>query len=101
MKTEITQQVKLVHSLKEHQDVPTIASSPTILDRSSGLVKIAAALGNYRSRTSAMILGLTVLGVSSIPANYLDIAAAESAQASNTLMIRSGGISTSIEHQDQ
>ena len=91
MKTEITQQVKLVHSLNEYQDVPTIASSPTILDRPSGLVKIAAVLGNYRSRTSAMVLGLAVLmGISSIPANYPDIAAAESVQASNTLMIRSG-----------
>ena len=91
MKTEITQQVKLVHSLKEHQDVPTIASSPTILDRSSGLVKIAAVLGNYRSRTSAMMLGLAVLmGISSIPANYPDIAAAESAQTSNLTSLRAG-----------
>jgi murein DD-endopeptidase MepM/ murein hydrolase activator NlpD len=91
LKTEITQQVKLVHSLKEHQDVPTIASSPTILARSSGLVKIAAVLGNCRSRTSAMMLGLAVLmGISSIPANYPDIAAAESGQTSNLTPLGSG-----------
>ena len=89
MKTEITQQVKLVHSLKEHQDVLTISSSPTILDRPSGLVKIAAVLGNYRSRTSAMMLGLAVLmGISTIPANYPDIAAAELAHTSSLTPLR-------------
>ncbi len=91
MKTEITQQVKLAHSLNERQDVPTTASSPTILDRPSGLVKIAAVLGNYRSRTSAMLLGLAVLmGISSIPANYPDIAAAKSAQTTNLTPLRPG-----------
>jgi murein DD-endopeptidase MepM/ murein hydrolase activator NlpD len=93
LKTEITQQDKLIHSLTEPQDVLTSASSPTVPTRSSGLVKIAAAFGNHRRQTSAIVLGLTVvLGISSIPANYPDlVAAAESASTITTAISPQAG----------
>ena len=89
LKTEITQQDKLVHSQTESQDVLTI-SSPTVPGR-SGLAKIAARFGHHR-QTSAVVLGLTVmLGISSIPANYPDlVAAAESSRTANATSPQAG-----------
>jgi murein DD-endopeptidase MepM/ murein hydrolase activator NlpD len=84
LKPEITQKVKLAHSLTAHQDVLANQASSIVNPEqpSSGWVKIASLFGNHRSRTSTVMLGLTVLmGIASIPANYPDtVAAAESAQ---------------------
>lgn len=88
MKPEITQKkVKLVHSLKPHQDVQANQSSETIPEQPSGLAKIASLFDNHRSRTSAVMLGLAVsMGIASFPVNYLDTVAvaAESAVDSTT-----------------
>ncbi len=73
MKTEITQKVKLVHSLDTHQDAMANQSSVAIPGQPSGLAKLASLFGNHRSRTSSVILGLTVsMGISSFPTNCLD-----------------------------
>ncbi|AFY95885.1 metalloendopeptidase-like membrane protein [Chamaesiphon minutus PCC 6605] len=83
LKPETTQKVKLVHSLTAHQDVlARQASSIVTPEQPVGWVKIASLLGNHRSRTSTVMLGLTVLmGIFSVPANYPDtVAAAESFQ---------------------
>ncbi len=102
LKTKITQQDKLVHSLTEPQDVLTIASSPTVPARSSGLVEVAAAFGNHRRLTTTAMLGLTVvLGISSIPANYPDlVAAAESAKTAIIVTSPSGSIPAGRGHTD-
>lgn len=77
LKPEITQKVKLVHSLNAHQDVLAGKTSTTSPEHRSGLTKIASLFGNHRSRTSAVMLGLAVsMGISSFPSNYLDIAVA-------------------------
>jgi murein DD-endopeptidase MepM/ murein hydrolase activator NlpD len=87
LKPEITQKViKLVQALNDRQDVQTVGSSVTIPERSSCWAKIASLVGNHRSRTSAVMLGLAVsMGISSFPTNYLDTAAvAESAPTAAT-----------------
>jgi murein DD-endopeptidase MepM/ murein hydrolase activator NlpD len=86
LKPEITQKVKLVHTLDTHQDLQTSQSSANMLDHRSGLAKIAALFGNRRSRSSALMLGLAILmGISNFPANYLNPAiAAGSATKSPT-----------------
>jgi murein DD-endopeptidase MepM/ murein hydrolase activator NlpD len=80
LKPEITQKVKLVHSLNEQQDVLASKSSVPTPEQPSGLTKIASLFGNHRSRTSVVMLGLAIsMGISSISANYSDaVAAAES-----------------------
>jgi murein DD-endopeptidase MepM/ murein hydrolase activator NlpD len=90
LKPEITQKVKLAHSLTAHQDIlASQASSIVNPEQPSSWVKIASLFGNHRSRTSTVMLGLTVLmGIATIPANYPDtVAAAESAQ--NTMQVSS------------
>jgi murein DD-endopeptidase MepM/ murein hydrolase activator NlpD len=90
LKPEITQKVKLVHSLNTHQDVLASQSSATIPEQPSGLLKIASLFGNHRSRTSAVMLGLAVsMGISSFPANYLDpVAVAAESAANSTATVR-------------
>ncbi len=73
MKPEITQKVKLVHSLDTHQDAMANQSSVAIPGQPSGLAKLASLFGNHRSRTSTIMLGLAVsMGISSFPTNCLD-----------------------------
>jgi murein DD-endopeptidase MepM/ murein hydrolase activator NlpD len=91
LKPEITQKVKSVHSPSAHRDVLTSKSSTTVPDQQTGLVKIASLVGNHRSRTSAVMLGLTVLtGVFSIPTSHSDtLAAPESATNPTAPLLRS------------
>ncbi len=71
MKPEITQQVKLVHSLNTHQDVMANQSPQTIPGQPSGLAKLASLSGNRRSRTLLAMLGLAIsMGISSFANNY-------------------------------
>jgi murein DD-endopeptidase MepM/ murein hydrolase activator NlpD len=85
LKPEITQKVKLVHSLNAHQDVLAGKSSTPIPEHRSGLTKIAALFGNHRSRTSSVMLGLAVsMGITSFPTNYLDTVAVATASATAT-----------------
>lgn len=86
MKPEITQKVKLVHSLNAHQDVLAGQSSTPIPEHRSGLTKIASLFGNHRSRTSAVMLGLAVsMGISSFPTNYLDTVAVATESATTSI----------------
>lgn len=87
LKPEITQKVKLIHSLNAHQDVLAGQSSTTIPEHRSGLTKIAALFGNHRSHTSVVMLGLAVsMGASSFPTNYLDpVAVATESATSSTI----------------
>jgi murein DD-endopeptidase MepM/ murein hydrolase activator NlpD len=98
LKPEITQKVKLVHSLNDRQDVPAIESPAIISEQSSGWAKIAALFGNHRSRTSAVMLGLAVsMGISSFPTNYLDtIAVAESVPNSTASSLKVGTLSGNL-----
>jgi murein DD-endopeptidase MepM/ murein hydrolase activator NlpD len=73
LKTEITQEVKLVHSLDTHQDAMASQSSVAIPGQPSGLAKLASLFGNHRSRTSSVMLGLAVtMSITSFPINCLD-----------------------------
>jgi murein DD-endopeptidase MepM/ murein hydrolase activator NlpD len=86
LKPEITQKVKLVHSLNAHQDVLAGQSSTPIPEHRSGLTKIASLFGNHRSRASAVMLGLAVsMGISSFPTNYLDTVAVATESATTTI----------------
>lgn len=85
MKPEITQKVKLVHTLNTTQDLLASQSSAVVTEQASGLAKVNALFVNHRSRTSAVMLGLAVLvGITSFPTNYVDTVAvaAESANPS-------------------
>ena len=94
MKPEITQKVKLIHSPNAHQDVLTSKSSTIVSQPRAGLVKIASLVGNHRSRTSAVMLGLAVLmGIFSIPTNYPEtVAAAAPATNSTASLFRSSDL---------
>jgi murein DD-endopeptidase MepM/ murein hydrolase activator NlpD len=73
LKTEITQKVKLVHSLDTHQDAMANQSSVAIPGQPSGLAKLASLFGNHRSRTASVMLGLAVtMGITSFPTNCPD-----------------------------
>jgi murein DD-endopeptidase MepM/ murein hydrolase activator NlpD len=80
LKPEITQQDKLGQHPSVDRDVLVSPASTPSTERSSGLAKIVSLFGNHRSRTSTVMLGLTVLvGIATIPANYPDtVVAAES-----------------------
>jgi murein DD-endopeptidase MepM/ murein hydrolase activator NlpD len=83
LKPEITQKVKLVHTLDTDQDLQT-KSSANMLEHPSGLARIAALFGNRRSRSSALMLGLAVLiGISNFPVNYLTPAIAAGSATSS------------------
>jgi murein DD-endopeptidase MepM/ murein hydrolase activator NlpD len=87
LKPEITQKVKLIHSLNAHQDVLAGQSSITIPEHRSGLTKIASLFGNHRHHTSAVMLGVAVsMGISSFPTNYLDrVAVATESATTSTI----------------
>jgi murein DD-endopeptidase MepM/ murein hydrolase activator NlpD len=80
LKPEITQQDKLGHHPTVDRDVLVSSASAPSTERSSGMAKIVSLFGNHRSRTSKVMLGLTVLvSIATIPANYpATVAAAES-----------------------
>jgi YD repeat-containing protein len=85
LKPEITQKVKLVHTLNTTQDLLASQSSAVVTEQASGLAKVTALFVNHRSRTSAVMLGLAVLvGITSFPTNYVETVAvaAESATPS-------------------
>jgi murein DD-endopeptidase MepM/ murein hydrolase activator NlpD len=80
LKPDIPQQDKLGHHPNVHSDVLVGRVSAPISNRPSGMAKIVSLFGNHRSRTSRLMVGLTVLlGIATIPANYPTVAAAESA----------------------
>jgi murein DD-endopeptidase MepM/ murein hydrolase activator NlpD len=86
LKPETTQKVKLVHTLNTHQHLLTSQSSAREIEKRSGFAKVAALLGNHRSRTSAVMLGLTVLmGLFSFPPNYVDTVAAATESAAKSI----------------
>lgn len=73
MKPEITQQVKSVHSLNTHQNATANQLPVAIPGQPSGLAQLASLLGNRRSRTSSVMLGLAVsIGISSFPTNCFE-----------------------------
>jgi murein DD-endopeptidase MepM/ murein hydrolase activator NlpD len=90
LKPEITQKVKLVHAPSLDRNVLTNESPATVPDWRAGWLKISSLFVNRRSRTSAIMLGLAVsMGISSLPANYIDAVAAtaESAKSTTTLSV--------------
>ena len=91
MKPEITQKVKLVHTLDTHQDLLTSQSSANMLEHPSELAKIAALFGNHRSRSSALMLGLAILmGISNFPVNYLNPAIAAGSATKSPATVTAG-----------
>jgi murein DD-endopeptidase MepM/ murein hydrolase activator NlpD len=85
LKLEITQKVKLVNSPNTDRDALASESPAIVPDWRSGLLKIASVFGNRRSRTSAVMLGLTVsMGISSLPTNYIDAVAATAESATKS-----------------
>jgi murein DD-endopeptidase MepM/ murein hydrolase activator NlpD len=85
LKTEITQKVKLVHSLNTHQDAVAKQSLVAIPGQRSGLAKPSSLSGNHRSRTSAVMFGLALsMGISSFPSNYPGIVANATESARTT-----------------
>jgi murein DD-endopeptidase MepM/ murein hydrolase activator NlpD len=73
LKPETTQKVELVHLSNTHQDVLLGRSAPKVIEQPSGLAKILTLFGSHRSRTSVVMLGLTVLmGILSFPTNTVD-----------------------------
>lgn len=93
MKPEITQKVKLVHTLDTDQERQMIQSSVNILEHRSGLAKIAALFGNRRSRTSALMVGLAILiGISNFPANYLNPAVAAGSATKSPVTVPPAGV---------
>jgi murein DD-endopeptidase MepM/ murein hydrolase activator NlpD len=85
LKTE-TQRVKLVNSLDTHQDAMANQSSVAIPGQPSGLAKLAFLLGNHRSRTSSVMLGLAVtIGITSLPTNCLNALAEADRAETNSL----------------
>lgn len=103
MKPEITQKVKLVHSLNAHQDVLAGQSSTTIPEHRSGLTKIASLFGNHRSRAAAVMLGLACsMGISSLlPTNYLDTVAVATESATAAIAAKVSDTATSNNHSDR
>jgi YD repeat-containing protein len=90
LKPEITQQDKLGHRSNVHRDALVGKSSAPSTNRPSGMAKIVSLFGNHRSRTSRIMLGLTVLvGIATLPTNYPStVAAAESlGRADNIIAI--------------
>jgi YD repeat-containing protein len=89
LKSEITQQDKLGHRPSVHRDVLVGKSSAPATNRPSGMAKIVSLFGNHRSRTSSMMLGLTVLvSIATLPANYPNtVAAAESRSQADNLSV--------------
>ena len=71
MKPEITQKVKLVHSLIA-RNVQTSQLPATNTEQRAGLVKIFSVFGNHRSRISVAMLGLAVVMGTSTPAHHAD-----------------------------
>jgi murein DD-endopeptidase MepM/ murein hydrolase activator NlpD len=102
LKPEITQKVKLVHSLNAHQDVLAGKSSTTIPEHHSGLAKIASLFGNHRHRASAVMLGLAVsMGITSFPSNYLDTVAVATASATTSSVAKVSATATSNNNPDR
>jgi YD repeat-containing protein len=89
LKPEITQQDKLGHRPNVHRDVLVGKSSAPTTNRPSAMAKIVSLFGNHRSRTSSMMLGLTVLvGIATLPTNYPHtVAAAESLGRADNLAV--------------
>jgi YD repeat-containing protein len=84
LKPEITQNDKLVSSLKTHQNV--MVQSITIPGQPSGLAKLASLSVNHRSRVSALMAGLVLsMGVSSFPVNHPGSAATAAESSTNSL----------------
>ncbi|MCY7336745.1 MAG: M23 family metallopeptidase [Chamaesiphon sp.] len=71
MKPEITQKVKLVHSLIA-RNVQTSRLSATKTKQRAGSVKIFSLFGNHRRRILAAMLGLAVFIGTITPANHAD-----------------------------
>ncbi len=85
LKTEITQKVKLVHSLDTHQAAMANHLPDAIPGQPSGLAKLASLFGNHRHRTSSVILGLAVsMGISSFPIDCLDALALATGTATSS-----------------
>jgi murein DD-endopeptidase MepM/ murein hydrolase activator NlpD len=83
LKPEITQTVKLVHSLNTHQDVTAERSPKTIPGQPSGLAKLASESGNRRNRTLVM-LGLAIsMGISSFSTTHSNAIATAAPESSN------------------
>ncbi len=98
LKPEITQKVKLVHPSNTQEDLLASQYLAKITEQPSGFAKIAALFGNHRSRTSAVILGLTVLmGILSFPTNSVDTVAV--AAESTTTATEFGSTANGYEKQ--
>ena len=70
MKPEITQKVKLVHSLIADRNVQMSRLSATTTKQRAGWVKIFSLFGKHRSRILAAMLGFAVVMGTSTPANH-------------------------------
>ena len=82
LKTEITQQVKLVSTTNAAEELLANSASAKTIATGSRLTKIVTLVGNYRSRTSALMLGLAVLvGIASFPTDYPNTVAVASESA--------------------
>jgi murein DD-endopeptidase MepM/ murein hydrolase activator NlpD len=101
LKPEITQKVKLVHSLNAHQDALAGQSSIIIPEHRSGLTKMASLVSNHRSRTSAVMLGLAVsMGISSFPPTDLS-SVAVATESSTTATIAATPSATTDNNPEQ
>ena len=88
MKTEITQQVKLVSNTSTAEELLAASASAQTTVTGSRLTKIGTLVGSYRSRTSALMLGLAVLiGIANLPTDYPNTVAvaAESATSNSSI----------------
>jgi murein DD-endopeptidase MepM/ murein hydrolase activator NlpD len=98
LKPEITQNVKLVHPSNTHKDLLAGQYLAKITEQPSGFAKIAALFGSHRSRTSVVMLGLTVLmGILSFPTNSVDTVAV--AAESTTTSTEFGSTANGYEQQ--
>jgi murein DD-endopeptidase MepM/ murein hydrolase activator NlpD len=91
LKSEATQKVKLVNTPKDSSN-KLASRSTAAIDRSSGLVEIAALFADRRRRASLMMLGLAVLvGIASFPTTNVNTVAV--AAESTAKLTKSGSAS--------